>query len=199
MSTAKLLARATLQASRRMISAETSSSSESEGEGPGRSNTADGAAKATYARRPHSGIYGKIREYFTDPLLFDTTVQLSRQAFDKLHSLFQPEVQKSMNVRHRLSETEMQFRGARKRRLDSEELLFLFFCMLGRSNEGGIGVETVAIIYGLSTGTVSNNCRHALLAVHETLDSMVPRIIRWPDAAKREAIDGLVIRFPGCV
>ena len=169
--------------------------SEGEADGPGKGNVESGS-KAAYAKRTAARLYDNIRLLDPDVGLFEKTVHLSRDEFDDLHGLVCGELQNAMDVRR---EHAGEFRASRRRRLNREEILFMFLDILGGSNEGGIGIERVGHRYGVSIGTVSNYFRHVLLAVFKYLDAIEPRLIRRPDAAERGFMEGLLLGFPRCI
>ena len=164
----------------------------------GRGNTADGGPKAPYLRRFKRHRYKNIRYDDPDEGLFDSLVHLAREEFDELFQLTKNELIKPMNVRQEMGDCN-ELRAPRKRRLEAEELLFLFLEILGGANEGGQGVVSLAHDYDVSPGTVSNYFKHALFSVFRSLENKQPRIIRWPSYEERAAMHGLIIGFPKCV
>lgn len=53
----------------------------------------------------------------------------------------------------------------RKRRLNTEQMLFLLFDVFNGSNEGVQGVVRLGREHGISPGSVSNYFRHALMSL----------------------------------
>ena len=168
---------------------------EDELERPGKGNATEGS-KAPYARRIDAGTYNDILFLDPDVELFKKTVHLTRDEFDDLHDLIRSELEKEMDVR---GEHSGAARVSRRRRLKTHEMLFMFFDLLGGSNEGGIGIERVGHRYGVSVGTVSNYFRHVLFSLFKCLDACEPRLIRLPNESERNEMEGLILGFPCCV
>lgn len=70
-------------------------------------------------------------------------------------------------------------------------------CSVARTKEG-LALKSSTFLWCLSTDTVLDCFRHALFALHKTLDAMVPRLICWPDAAELETMTGMITGFPDC-
>ena len=149
-------------------------------------------------RRMDRHRYQIIREQDPDVNLFETLTHFTCSEFDDLHSLDATELARPMDVRQEHGALN-DFRMPRRRRLDTQEVLFLLFEVLGGANEGGQGQVALAHNYGISTGTLSNYIRHSLFAVFKCLDSIEPRLISWPSAEERAEMHGLIIGFPKCV
>eukprot|EP00173_Palmaria_palmata_P000060 Plantae.Rhodophyta-Palmaria_palmata.ctg1029.p1 GENE.Plantae.Rhodophyta-Palmaria_palmata.ctg1029~~Plantae.Rhodophyta-Palmaria_palmata.ctg1029.p1 ORF type:complete len:262 (+),score=37.55 Plantae.Rhodophyta-Palmaria_palmata.ctg1029:26-787(+) len=54
-------------------------------------------------------------------------------------------------------------------------------------------------VYGFTAGTASNYFRHGLFSVVLSLKSISPALIRWPSAAERAEMHGLIPDFPKAV
>lgn len=143
-------------------------------------------------RREHSHAYSNIRNHDPDVALFEKTVHSNRGELDYLHQIAHEDVEKPLDVR---AEYGNSIRAPRRRKLASNEMLFLIMDFIGGSSEGGEGLERVSHRYGISLGAVSNYFRHVSSSLYRSLDAMEPSLIRWPSSEEGEAVEGLFIRF----
>ncbi|PXF49312.1 hypothetical protein BWQ96_00886 [Gracilariopsis chorda] len=153
--------------------------------------------KATYVRRHPSGIYNYVRFQDADIHLFKKITHLTLADFDSLHHLAEVELQEPFDVRHQLHPETV--RVPRKRKLNTQEILFFLFDIFGGPNEGNQGLEHMALKYGMSVGSVSNYFRHGLMALHKSLDEVTPRLVRWTSHEERLNMERLLVGFPFCV
>ena len=160
-----------------------------EEDGPGRGN-AIGGSKALYTRRTSPGLYGHIRHFDPEVLLFEGTVHLTQEDFDNLHTLICDALLAAMYVtceneggRSLLSSPSSHHRKMR----------FMFLDVVGGGNEGGFDVQRDWPSIWVSVRTVSNYFRHVLFALFKRLNSLEPQLIRCPHAGERAAMKGLII------
>jgi hypothetical protein len=71
------------------------------------------------------------------------------------------------------------------RSLCTNEILFLCPCVLRGPVDGSIDVLHVTVLFGISGGKVKNLFRHAVCAVHRTLNRLRPHLVEWPGPAKQ--------------
>lgn len=91
--------------------------------------------------------------------------------FDDLYGIAVSLIALLMDPRLTMSMQEVSLRSPRRRAVPNEVMLFIFLHLLRGGNEGGLGLELISCIYGLSCGTISNYIRHvgtALLIVSKS-------------------------------
>ena len=165
--------------------------------GPGRGVPKLGE-KAKYERSESRKYYQFVRDHH-NPLLFENHIHHTREEFDALHDLVKDEMNAPLNPRLALSRDENLQRQSRPRILSSKEMLFFYLHTLGGGNEGGAGLLKLYALYGASVGTMSNWFSHVACAVHYSLKSVEEARIKWPYAAERQGMRGLVYGFPNAV
>lgn len=165
----------------------------------GKGNAASGA-KAIYVREKGKGenYYRSVRDHH-DPSKFETVCGLSLTEFDELYRKSSGALSQPMNVRFEYEDQEQSIRASRKRSVPDHVMLFCFLVCLRAGNEGGSGVEKIALDFGVSKGTVSNYVRHVSQALLDVLSDDEEAFIDWPMEAERRAMCGLVFGFPKCV
>lgn len=77
-------------------------------------------------------------------------------------------------------------------------MLFIFLHVFSGSNEGGLGLQLMSSLYGLSCGSISNYIRHVRQVLSYVLKANADSQIKWPDAESRKHIRGFVCGFGGC-
>lgn len=106
--------------------------------------------------------------------MFEGTVPLTREDFNALPVLVCDALFAAMDVR---GDHEGEARYPRRRRLNTQEMLFMFLDVIGGEIEGGVDIQRIGHRYGISIGTVSNCFRQVLFALFKLLSSVQPQLI----------------------
>lgn len=167
--------------------------------GPGKGNSLSGS-RAQYVRSPGKAVlfFKSVLEHH-NPRYFNNVTGHSIGEFESLFEIAEEGLRRPLDPRLELSAEEIDAVHSRKRAVPDPVMLFLFLHAMRAGNEGGIGVEQLSMLYGISSGTASNYIRHVANVLLDTLVRNEHAAIRWPTAEERIAMRGLVFGFENCV
>lgn len=109
--------------------------------------------------------------------LFSKICHISPEEFDSIHIITHSYLSKPLYTREDASEGLARVPG--KRKLDTEEMKLMLLDIMGGGDEGGHGLEHVALKYGIYVGTTSNYFRHSMFAVYKALNVQQPSLVWW--------------------
>lgn len=76
-------------------------------------------------------------------------------------------------------------RPRRCRYASKRTILFIFSHLMRGGNDGGVGVRTMAHLYGVNKGPISNYVRHVAWCLYKSLKENEFAYIRWPNREER--------------
>jgi len=157
---------------------------------PGRGVPRSGS-KAQYNTKRLTYRYQRLR---TDPTWFSAIAHMNEQTFEALHQIVQAEIASPLDPHNELSAAARIAIRKHRKKLSSEELLFLYLEVLSGGTSGANAIASMSTRYGVCNSTIWNYIYHTGWACFRALSKL--NLITWPDSEERKAMHGLIKGFP---